>query len=655
MEEGDDRLTKINEQIAELDEQLKPHLPNDKEGSQAVQDAIGQKVGAGGWFSYTGFTMGTPVTDGEHIWVRYGTGVSACYDLDGNQKWFQYTGLHGTIGVVGSPILADGLFIQEAQLSRGFAKKRGIDRSAVEEQLPGVGSLRILMALDAETGEEKWHQFLRGGSGDYGGPYGPRGMRLPLPEGGHVDVVLAGANVFRASDGFLLHNATGVKPMYSGIVDGQKLYGESKVAQYWLENKDTLGVRHLFSFAGGSTNGAVRHGDNSIWTNPPSKLTGGRSRVDWNGVFATTADGQKLYERKTIVEHTGQAYVPPVSVGKDFIYLVDGGWEKKKHDGTGQIVVMDTRGPVPQPLARSFVEVTFTGPIFDNERMYLRSRNSLTCFAVTDDKGRKYEYAQSVKELFETRGKLPAIPPRQPIPELQAGLKEAPPLGVPVCKVYPIFAPDAYLTLGPLPRKTWKGKDALSGIGGASEAHPVLNQDIEIGEQQMQFTPIDDSVITVHSGLSKDMYDRTYFSQSGPMSMRKLTKGGDSVGYLYCVLETVRPMVVKYTNATGGIKTWVSGQAIKHNDSIRLLPGFHPMMMRYEIGRLPPMAKKIALKPRFVEVEDPHKQLIQWYKEVIPYKERLETITKRMEGTPYAIQAQLILRSLEEGGRLITN
>jgi len=37
-----------------------------------------------------GISSTTPVSDGKHIYVNYGTGVAACYDLDGNRRWIRF-------------------------------------------------------------------------------------------------------------------------------------------------------------------------------------------------------------------------------------------------------------------------------------------------------------------------------------------------------------------------------------------------------------------------------------------------------------------------------------------------------------------------------------------------------------------------------------
>src|SRR5262249_3251293 len=39
-----------------------------------------------------GYTTPTPVTDGKHVAVVLGTGLVACYDLEGKRLWIRYLG-----------------------------------------------------------------------------------------------------------------------------------------------------------------------------------------------------------------------------------------------------------------------------------------------------------------------------------------------------------------------------------------------------------------------------------------------------------------------------------------------------------------------------------------------------------------------------------
>jgi outer membrane protein assembly factor BamB len=81
-------------------------------------------------FGIVGYTMPTPVSDGERVYVWCGMGVAACYDLAGNRQWITRldTG-HLTYG--SSPALADGVLCV---------------------------FLNRLYGLDAKTGQVLWEQ-----------------------------------------------------------------------------------------------------------------------------------------------------------------------------------------------------------------------------------------------------------------------------------------------------------------------------------------------------------------------------------------------------------------------------------------------------------------------------------------------------------------
>lgn len=102
-------------------------------------------VGRMPWGDFVGHAAPTPVTDGRCVWVRNATGVTACFDLDGNRRWMVRTE-YASLGTYNfsSPLLVGGKLLQEVC----FAEKR-----------PGLESTRLtLAALDAATGRELAHQ-----------------------------------------------------------------------------------------------------------------------------------------------------------------------------------------------------------------------------------------------------------------------------------------------------------------------------------------------------------------------------------------------------------------------------------------------------------------------------------------------------------------
>jgi hypothetical protein len=81
-------------------------------------------------FAIVGFSMPTPVSDGNHVYVWSGMGVAACYDLDGRRQWITRVPVeHLEYG--SSPALADGVL---------------------------AVFLGKLYGLDAQTGALRWTQ-----------------------------------------------------------------------------------------------------------------------------------------------------------------------------------------------------------------------------------------------------------------------------------------------------------------------------------------------------------------------------------------------------------------------------------------------------------------------------------------------------------------
>ena len=75
-------------------------------------------------FGIVGFTMPTPVSDGEKIYVWIGTGIAACFDLDGNKEWM--TRIYpGELTYGSSPALADGVLVTFLNRLYGFDAKTG--------------------------------------------------------------------------------------------------------------------------------------------------------------------------------------------------------------------------------------------------------------------------------------------------------------------------------------------------------------------------------------------------------------------------------------------------------------------------------------------------------------------------------------------------
>lgn len=87
----------------------------------------------------------SPVTDGEHVWTFFGTGVLACYDLQGNEVWkFNVQDRYGKFdiqfGMTSTPVLfGDHLYLQLLHGTWG-----------------GEYLVQKVIKLDKTSGEEVW-------------------------------------------------------------------------------------------------------------------------------------------------------------------------------------------------------------------------------------------------------------------------------------------------------------------------------------------------------------------------------------------------------------------------------------------------------------------------------------------------------------------
>ncbi|MFO0870925.1 MAG: PQQ-binding-like beta-propeller repeat protein [Pirellulales bacterium] len=81
-------------------------------------------------FGIVGYTMPTPVSDGERVYVWSGQGVAACFDLEGRRQWITRVSA-GELTYASTPALADGVL---------------------------VVFLNRLFGIQAETGKVLWEQ-----------------------------------------------------------------------------------------------------------------------------------------------------------------------------------------------------------------------------------------------------------------------------------------------------------------------------------------------------------------------------------------------------------------------------------------------------------------------------------------------------------------
>lgn len=121
-----------------------------------------EKVDASKYAPQSGSEAGeaamTPVSDGENVYVVYGSGVVACFDLAGNRKWTTVVGVKSAEhGYCASPCLVDGTLIVKSSACLG-AVSLNAKTGAVAMPIPLWKSNRLSMystPVLATVGKEK--------------------------------------------------------------------------------------------------------------------------------------------------------------------------------------------------------------------------------------------------------------------------------------------------------------------------------------------------------------------------------------------------------------------------------------------------------------------------------------------------------------------
>lgn len=275
-----------------------------------------------------GWATPTPVTDGKNVWVLFGNGVAACYDLDGKRLWAVITEKQkDTQGQSTSPALVgDKLVIY----------------------------VNNLFALDKATGKEAWRVPC-----DYGHVFG---SIVPARVGGADAAVAPGGEIVRAGDGKVLARAKGA-PFNAPAADGGAVYfADQNVWAVRIADKienDAVAVTQIWKTA---TSGARHY---------PSPLVHEGIVYDMNEgselAALSAADGKLLYKQKLEIKGT-TAYPSLVLAGKALLASAE--------NGTTVIV---QPGAEFKELGRNTLEPFRATPVPQGKRLYIRAMKRMYC------------------------------------------------------------------------------------------------------------------------------------------------------------------------------------------------------------------------------------------------------------------------------------
>ena len=279
-----------------------------------------------------GYSSPTPTTDGKHVYALFGTGVLACFDLEGNRKWVRFTDVppHKNYGASASPMRVAGKLLVH---------------------------IRALTAYDPATGKQLWSQ-----------PKAKWSWGTPIPCGGGKAVVTAGGDVVRVSDGEILATKVGHSNYGSPMVLGDVVYQAD-----FGSNSGTTAHKLTFTADGGVTVERLwqigRHKSRRYYASPVLH-EGLLYIINERNLFTVidTATGQDVHEQNLAELGRGRVY-SSISIA--------GGYAFASHE-RGTTLVFKT-GRTPRKVATNKLDMFRSTPVFSGGRMYLRTYKKLYC------------------------------------------------------------------------------------------------------------------------------------------------------------------------------------------------------------------------------------------------------------------------------------
>lgn len=274
-----------------------------------------------------GYTSATPVSDGRYVYVLFGTGIAACYDLEGTRQWITF--LEKSSGASGwghcvSPVLSGKTLLLH---------------------------MVNLYALDATTGTVKW----KTSSPElWGTPVVTRLGDVPV-------LVTAHGDILRIADGTML--TRGVRPLdYNSPVVADDI-------AYFIQ-------------AGGKAVKLPATDDGTapqvLWqTNPKNDRYYAAPLIHQGLIYDITqakvfsiidaATGAVVYTT-TLELGGGTVYPSPCLAGNRLFISSE----------SGVTIVMEPGNP-PTILATNRLEPFRATPVFDGNRIYIRTLKRLYC------------------------------------------------------------------------------------------------------------------------------------------------------------------------------------------------------------------------------------------------------------------------------------
>lgn len=640
-----------------------------------------------GWRGDIGNTYPTPVSDGTHIWVKTLLGALACVDLAGNVRWMvDHASVAKDVGSLSSPLLVDGKILvfgpPKVVKSEKSTAKKGKD-DAVDEDVPPPApsgprsGSNQLCAFDSKTGAVVWTTRLWSYSSAYWTESSVPGTPIPLRLSNGTDtmdvVVTASGAVVRVADGKQLCTYLGLHEIYGSPISDRRnrvvIANNGAKAAYELVmlDRDTVGGRLLWHIESPNVfqdgNYGLLHGGKLLYSRPELDCTDLASgAMEW-------LSGNIFFCQP------GRGYVPPLLAGGHLYAGDNGSWFQPTYRtgflNPSALSVVLPGNPV-LVLARNQVEVIHGGFAAAGDRLFIRSRQSLTCLGHTGDPGRTYEAAVVLREL--DCGRILDRPQDGPVvkPATTVDLgKERPsasnrPDGLLLQWILagPIAESEATAVAGLLTDPTWPGWNVKTTLALSHDGKPVPLRRLH-AENMPEWAADDPFRLRErpgfkhgpHTGFTSmlgDFVDLTWIFQR-PGSPAKgdaeatvpgaavpgAAAAAGQVVLLAYMVDNDRKRLLRFdaTHARVG-RAWIGGTPIRHNQLVELPAGRIPLVAAVTLDQ---PTNPLLVRPRLRLSTGHDQDLAQWKDLIARIRPYLDRAAALPADHPAGVRARAIL------------
>ncbi len=602
---------------------------------------------------YHASSWAPPVSDGTWVWVKFGTGVVACYDLEGNRRWLAATG-NPVVGERCAPVLADGILV--LMLPRRYGPGEPASGKAPGENNSGSGYLEgdlrnyELVGLDAATGAERWRTPVKGG-GNEGSPIIAHATdgSLVLPV-----VVTPMGSVVRVADGRFMAERSGPEGCSWQIpyAEGNLLAwtmtesGSVVAGRLVLKDRDHLAIAPAWlSYNQGQTQMqqagvyTVSYPGRICTMNPG--LGCSQDMVFQVAAVMDLETGDTVHRIQPVFHDGGWTHMPHVSA-RD-VMLFGQTEPASPHIRPHLNLAVTSLGDRPRVLVRNSIPKSLAAPVCEGDRIYLRAGKEVICLGRVGPDGAAYERRQQARTLVEET--IPPRPrnPRTPVVALDPD-PAAPPAGAPVWPVSSQTAPGRWLFAGPFPEKD-------PPLANLATARLIPGQVLRSGSVDQVVTELGPDLVKAKQG---DLWYRgamLYGESNGIDILKAIGRRPGSLAYFATNLQVTRPTVVQVDLRGGNTATaWISGRPVGDGDLCRLAPGIHHWLIAVTIRSLPPI-ESVMMGPRLLEQPDHDLAMRVWRGHIRTYRTELERISIDDPDSREAVVARRLLADLEPEGK----